>query len=133
MHAARPWHLIGTSIAISMRKIHAPPFVKYRRDLASGDLAGPLGGGLMAFTVELRASEEDLELARRALRQQGVEDPILSPIPVRGGTAKLAMVMEENRINPMIIMKKQPMRKLRSRKIARRTNGSGVVSECAKK
>ena len=41
--------------------------------------------------------------------------------------------IEENSISPMISMKKQPTRKLRSRKIAKRTNGSGVVSEWAKK
>ena len=41
--------------------------------------------------------------------------------------------MDENSSNPMITMKKQPIRKLRSLKIAKRTNGSGVVSECAKK
>ena len=41
--------------------------------------------------------------------------------------------IEENSINPITTMKKQPTRKLRSLKIAKRTKGSGVVNECAKK
>ena len=41
--------------------------------------------------------------------------------------------IEENSISPMIVMKKLATRKLRSRKIAKRTNGSSLVSECAKK
>jgi hypothetical protein len=69
-------------------------FVKYRRDLSTADVEGPLGGGLLGFTVELLAKEEDLELARRELRKLGVEEVRLTPLPTRSGSAKLTMVSE---------------------------------------
>lgn len=67
-------------------------FIKFRRDLSEAVAEGQnLGGGLLSFTVELRASEDDLTLARKELSKLGIESPTLSPLPIRAGKAVLVL------------------------------------------
>ena len=65
-------------------------FVKFRAaDAEEG------GAGLLSFTTELVATEQQLEEARDHLVRQGVPEPLLVQIPWTGGKAYLAAALQE--------------------------------------
>ncbi|MFO0648801.1 MAG: hypothetical protein U0326_21350 [Polyangiales bacterium] len=70
-------------------------FVRYREDpskpLAAG-VAQRMGGGFLSFTVELAVERETLDAVRAALRERGVDEPVLSPVVFTSGRAVLATV-----------------------------------------
>ena len=65
-------------------------FVKFRQaDAASG------GVGLLSFTTELVAAEEQLDEARHFVVKQGIDEPILVQVPWIGGRAVFAAALAE--------------------------------------
>lgn len=59
------------------------------------DAAERGGVGLLSFTTELRATEEQLEAARDLAVDQGIPQPVLVQTPWIGGRAVLAAALEE--------------------------------------
>lgn len=59
------------------------------------DAAESGGVGLLSFTTELRATEEQLEAARDLAVDQGISQPLLVQAPWTGGKAVLAAALEE--------------------------------------
>jgi hypothetical protein len=65
-------------------------FVKFREaDAANG------GVGLLSFTTELAATEQQLEQAKDALVRLGVAEPLLVQVPWAGGKAVFAAALQE--------------------------------------
>ncbi|MCA9652488.1 MAG: hypothetical protein KC501_21410 [Myxococcales bacterium] len=59
------------------------------------DLVERDGAGLLTFTTELRADEEQLEAARRALQEQGLVEPKLVPVLAHRAKATVAAALQE--------------------------------------
>jgi hypothetical protein len=65
-------------------------FVKFK----SAD-ANDGGAGLLSFTTELAASDQQLERARDHLVREGIPEPLLAQVPWIGGKAVFAAALEE--------------------------------------
>lgn len=71
-------------------------FLKYRRDITDNvdfdpDDAESLGGGFLAFTVDLGVTDEQLDEMKRELRRFADGDVQLAPIQFRKGSVRLSI------------------------------------------
>src|SRR4051794_7908860 len=75
-------------------------FLKYRRDITDNpafdaDTKQALGGGFLAFTVDLGVEDDELKLVKKELARFSGGDAVkLSPIQFRKGTVRLTITKD---------------------------------------